>query len=99
MMAHYDMVVIGSGPAGQKAAIQGAKVGKKIGIVERKKFVGGLCINSGMIPSKSLREPCCFFQDFGKESHTAVATRRRTCCPTEFIRFRKFQWWAAMKMS
>ncbi|HEX7226424.1 MAG TPA: hypothetical protein VF353_01515 [Candidatus Binatia bacterium] len=35
-MAHYDMLVIGSGPASQKAAIQGAKVGKKVGIVERK---------------------------------------------------------------
>jgi NAD(P) transhydrogenase len=64
MMAHYDMLVIGSGPAGQKAAIQGAKVGKKVGIVERKKFVGGLCINSGTIPSKSLREAVLFLSGF-----------------------------------
>ncbi|HET9883767.1 MAG TPA: Si-specific NAD(P)(+) transhydrogenase [Candidatus Binatia bacterium] len=63
-MAHYDMLVIGSGPAGQKAAIQGAKVGKKVGIVERKKFVGGLCINSGTIPSKSLREAVLFLSGF-----------------------------------
>ena len=55
-MAHYDMLVIGSGPAGQKAAIQAAKVGKKVGIIERKKVVGGICINIGTIPSKSLRE-------------------------------------------
>ena len=64
LMAHYDMLVIGSGPAGQKAAIQGAKVGKKVGIVERKKFVGGLCINSGTIPSKSLREAVLFLSGF-----------------------------------
>jgi NAD(P) transhydrogenase len=63
-MAHYDMLVIGSGPAGQKAAIQGAKVGKKVGMVERKKFVGGLCINSGTIPSKSLREAVLFLSGF-----------------------------------
>ena len=44
-MAHYDMLVIGSGPAGQKAAIQAAKVGKKVGVIERKKVVGGICIN------------------------------------------------------
>jgi NAD(P) transhydrogenase len=64
MMAHYDMLVIGSGPAGQKAAIQGAKVGKKVGIVERKKYLGGLCINSGTIPSKSLREAVLFLSGF-----------------------------------
>ena len=63
-MAHYDMLVIGSGPAGQKAAIQGAKIGKKVGIVERKRFVGGLCINSGTIPSKSLREAVLFLSGF-----------------------------------
>src|SRR5918995_5620667 len=63
-MAHYDMLVIGSGPAGQKAAIQGAKVGKKVAIVERKKFVGGICINSGTIPSKSLREAVMFLSGF-----------------------------------
>jgi NAD(P) transhydrogenase len=50
-MAHYDMLVIGSGPAGQKAAIQAAKVGKKVGIIERKRVVGGICINTGTIPS------------------------------------------------
>jgi NAD(P) transhydrogenase len=63
-MAHYDMLVIGSGPAGQKAAIQAAKVGKKVGIVERRKSVGGLCINSGTIPSKSLREAVLFLSGF-----------------------------------
>jgi NAD(P) transhydrogenase len=52
----YDLLVIGSGPAGQRAAIQGAKLGKRVGIIERKAMVGGLCINIGTIPSKTLRE-------------------------------------------
>ena len=63
-MAHYNMLVIGSGPAGQKAAIQAAKVGKKVGIIERKKVVGGICINAGTIPSKSLREAVLFLSGF-----------------------------------
>src|SRR5919206_4644889 len=52
----YDMVVIGSGPAGQRAAIQAAKLNKRVAIVERKTVVGGVCINTGTIPSKTLRE-------------------------------------------
>ena len=63
-MAHYDMLVIGSGPAGQKAAIQAAKVGKKVAVIERKKVAGGICINVGTIPSKSLREAVMFLSGF-----------------------------------
>jgi len=55
-MAHYDLLVIGTGPAGQKAAVQAAKLGKHVGIIERKEMVGGVCIHTGTIPSKSLRE-------------------------------------------
>src|SRR5215475_15251758 len=63
-MAHYDLLVIGSGPAGQKAAIQAAKVGKRVGIIERKRVAGGICINTGTIPSKSLREAVLFLSGF-----------------------------------
>jgi len=52
----YDMVVIGSGPAGQRAAIQAAKLGRRILMVERQAVVGGVCTNTGTIPSKTLRE-------------------------------------------
>src|SRR5919112_4000811 len=55
-MQTYDMLVIGSGPAGQRAAIQGAKLGKRVALVERREVVGGACINTGTIPSKSMRE-------------------------------------------
>src|SRR5215468_6198379 len=52
----YDLLVIGSGPAGQRAAIQAAKLDKRVAIVERKTVIGGVCINTGTIPSKTLRE-------------------------------------------
>lgn len=52
----YDLLVIGSGPAGQRAAIQGAKLGRRVAIVERQAVIGGVCINTGTIPSKTLRE-------------------------------------------
>jgi NAD(P) transhydrogenase len=52
----YDLVVIGSGPAGQRAAIQAAKLDKRVALVERKAVIGGVCINTGTIPSKTLRE-------------------------------------------
>jgi NAD(P) transhydrogenase len=55
-MKTYDLCVIGSGPAGQKAAVQAAKLGKKVCIVERREVVGGVAINTGTIPSKALRE-------------------------------------------
>lgn len=52
----FDTVVIGSGPAGQKAAIQASKLGKSVAIIERSKEVGGTCVYRGTIPSKTLRE-------------------------------------------
>ncbi|HJT18977.1 MAG TPA: Si-specific NAD(P)(+) transhydrogenase [Nitrospira sp.] len=53
---HFDMAVIGSGPAGQKAAIQGAKARKRVVVIEREQGVGGGCVYRGTIPSKTLRE-------------------------------------------
>src|SRR5499427_4180062 len=55
-MQSFDLIVIGSGPAGQRAAIQGAKLGKRVAIVEKHEALGGTCINTGTIPSKSMRE-------------------------------------------
>jgi NAD(P) transhydrogenase len=52
----FDVVVIGSGPAGQKAAIQAAKAGRRVAVIERDRQVGGSCVHRGTIPSKSLRE-------------------------------------------
>lgn len=55
-MAHYDLLVVGSGPAGRRAAIQAAKLGKKVLVVEQGKRVGGVSVHTGTIPSKTLRE-------------------------------------------
>jgi len=55
-MQSYDLIVIGSGPAGQRAAIQGAKLGKRVALIEKREVVGGACINTGTIPSKTMRE-------------------------------------------
>src|ERR1700760_4398915 len=55
-MQTFDMIVVGSGPAGQRAAIHGAKSGKKVAVVEQREVVGGSCINTGTIPSKTMRE-------------------------------------------
>jgi NAD(P) transhydrogenase len=54
--SHFDLVVIGSGPAGQKAALCAAKLGKSVAVVERQISVGGVCIHTGTIPSKAIRE-------------------------------------------
>jgi NAD(P) transhydrogenase len=54
--APYDLVVIGSGPAGQRAAIQAAKLDRRAAVIERGPHVGGVCVNTGTIPSKTLRE-------------------------------------------
>ena len=55
-MESFDLVVIGSGPGGQRCAVQAAKLGKRVAIVERSREVGGVCLNTGTIPSKTLRE-------------------------------------------
>ncbi len=52
----FDLIVIGSGPAGQRAAMQGAKAGKRVAVIERYEKVGGACVHWGTIPSKSFRE-------------------------------------------
>jgi NAD(P) transhydrogenase len=55
-MATYDLLVIGSGPSGQRAAVSAVKKGKRVALVEMRSVVGGVCINTGTIPSKTMRE-------------------------------------------
>src|SRR5579863_8801557 len=63
-MQSYDLIVIGSGPAGQRAAIQASKAGKKVALVEKREVIGGVCINTGTIPSKTMREAVIHFSGF-----------------------------------
>jgi NAD(P) transhydrogenase len=60
----YDLIVIGSGPAGQKAAIQGAKSGSQVALIEQNREVGGACVYQGTIPSKTLRESALQMMQF-----------------------------------
>ncbi|HYA07958.1 MAG TPA: FAD-dependent oxidoreductase, partial [Gaiellaceae bacterium] len=60
MRRDYDLVVIGSGPAGQKAAVQAAKLRRRVAVVECRERVGGVCLNTGTIPSKTLREAALY---------------------------------------
>ena len=64
----YDLIVIGSGPAGQRAAIYGAKLGKKVAVVESREVVGGACINTGTIPSKTMREAVLHLSGYNYKS-------------------------------
>jgi len=64
----YDLVVIGSGPAGQKGAIAAAKLGKRVAIVDRRERIGGVCLHTGTIPSKTLREAILYLSGFGQRA-------------------------------
>ncbi len=57
----FDLVVIGCGPAGEKAGAQAAYFGKRVAVIERSSSVGGSCINTGTVPSKTLRESALYF--------------------------------------
>ncbi|MGE5278454.1 MAG: Si-specific NAD(P)(+) transhydrogenase [Acidobacteriota bacterium] len=64
----FDLVVIGSGPAGQKGAIAAAKLGKSVALVDRKEMIGGVCLHTGTIPSKTLREAILYLSGFQQRS-------------------------------
>src|SRR5271166_6327467 len=57
----FDLIVIGCGPAGEKAGAQAAYFGKRVAVIERGPHVGGSCINTGTVPSKTLRESALYF--------------------------------------
>src|SRR3954466_13188068 len=65
-MRHFDVAVIGTGPAGQKAAIQASKLGKSVCIIEKENVLGGATINTGTIPSKALREAVLHLTGVGR---------------------------------
>jgi NAD(P) transhydrogenase len=74
-MTQYDLVVIGSGPAGQRAAIQGAKSGKRVALAERREVIGGVCINTGTIPSKTMREAVLHLSGYNYQNIYGVSYR------------------------
>src|SRR4051812_13020235 len=64
MASRYDLVVIGSGPAGQKAAICAAKHRRKVLVIDREDRIGGVSVHTGTIPSKTLREAVLYLSGF-----------------------------------
>jgi NAD(P) transhydrogenase len=69
----FDLVCIGSGPAGQRAAVQAAKSGKHVAIVEKRRIIGSLCLGTGTIPSKTFHEAVLSFVE-----HNHVSSRNPT---------------------
>ena len=65
----FDLVCIGSGPAGQRAAVQAAKLGKRVAVVEKRRVVGGLCLGTGTIPSKTFRGAVLSFVEHNHVEH------------------------------
>jgi NAD(P) transhydrogenase len=72
-MLRYDMLVLGSGPAGQKAAIQAAKLRKKVAIIEKEPFVGGASVNTGTLPSKTLKDAIYYLHGFKLRSFPNIS--------------------------
>jgi NAD(P) transhydrogenase len=63
-MQQFDLIVIGSGPSGQRAAIQASKAGKRVVLIEKREVIGGASVNTGTIPSKTLREAVLHFSGY-----------------------------------
>lgn len=84
----YDMIVIGCGPAGQRAAIQAAKLRKKVAIIDRREVVGGVCVNTGTIPSKSFKEAVLFLSGFRQRNIYGAGYRVKTDIKMSDLTFR-----------
>lgn len=77
-MHTYDFLVIGSGPAGQRAAIQAGKLGKKVAIIDRKAMLGGISVHKGTIPSKTLREAALYLTGWDQRGLYGHSYRLKT---------------------
>ncbi len=85
-MQPYDLIVIGSGPGGQRAAIQGAKAGKRVAMIEKQSAIGGVCINTGTIPSKTMREAVLHLSGFySKNFYGANRTAAETTTMSDLL--------------
>jgi len=83
-MRHFDVVVIGTGPAGHHAAIQAAKLGKSVAAIERRRVVGGGGLHTGTIPSKTLREAVLYLTGFRQRGLYGISYRvKRSIIPQD----------------
>lgn len=84
----YDMLVIGSGPGGQKAAIQAAKLRKKVAIIDPVDLVGGYCVNNSTIPSKSFKEAIAFLSGYRQRTIYGAGYRVKSNIEMEDLTYR-----------
>ncbi|MCB9029992.1 MAG: Si-specific NAD(P)(+) transhydrogenase [Deltaproteobacteria bacterium] len=84
----YDLLVIGCGPAGQRSAVQAAKIRKKVAIIDAREVVGGVCVNLGTIPSKSFREAVLFLSGFRQRNIYGSAYRVKSSISMDDLNFR-----------
>lgn len=87
-MQSYDLIVIGSGPAGQRAAIQGAKAGRKVALVEKREVVGGASLNTGTIPSKTMREAVLHLSGYAYRDIYGISYRVKEKITMQDLAFR-----------
>ena len=87
-MQPYDLIVIGSGPGGQRAAIQAAKAGKRVAVVERQTMIGGVCINTGTIPSKTMREAVLHLSGFYDQAFYGASYHAKEAITMSDLSFR-----------
>lgn len=84
----YDLIVIGSGPAGQRAAVQAAKIRKRVAIVDQREVVGGVCVNVGTIPSKTFKEAVVFLSGYRQRAVYGAAFRVKSDVSMSDLTFR-----------
>jgi hypothetical protein len=84
----YDLFVIGSGPAGHHAAIEAAKIGKRVAIADRNFDLGGVCLHTGTIPSKTLREAALYLSGFRQRSFYGRGYRVKAKIQIQDLMFR-----------
>jgi NAD(P) transhydrogenase len=87
-VSHYDLIVIGSGPAGRRAAVQAAKLKKSVLVIEKGRRVGGVCVHTGTIPSKTLRETVLNLSGWRERGFYGAAHRNKENITAEDLRQR-----------
>jgi NAD(P) transhydrogenase len=84
----FDYLVIGCGPAGQRAAVQAAKLQKRVAIIDKRAVVGGVCVNTGTIPSKSFKEAVVYLSGYRQRSIYGSSYRVKSDIKMEDLTFR-----------
>ena len=87
-VTHFDLLIIGSGPSGHNAAIESAKQGKRVAIVDRSRDLGGVCLHTGTIPSKTLREAVLYLSGFRLRSFYGRGYRVKERIQVDDLMFR-----------